>query len=95
MVDVEMLEIVGARGFAVGFVGSAAPLGLGLLVALAWGAQTNPGLCGWRVHGDDVDGNRIERPKRERDQPAHRPVDHRRGVGQRTGEHHWVNASTT
>ena len=39
MVDVEMLEIVGARGLAVGFVGSAAPLGLGLLVALAWGAD--------------------------------------------------------
>ena len=42
MVDVEMLEIVGARGLAVGFVGSAAPLGLGLLVALAWGAKLTP-----------------------------------------------------
>jgi Kef-type K+ transport system membrane component KefB len=42
MVDVEMLEIVGARGLAVGFVGSAAPLGLGLLVALAWGARLTP-----------------------------------------------------
>ena len=39
MVDVEMLEIVGARGLIVGFLGSALPLGLGLLVALAWGAS--------------------------------------------------------
>ena len=38
MVDVELLEILGARGLAVGAVGSALPLGLGFAVAEAWGA---------------------------------------------------------
>ncbi|KAH8067396.1 sodium/hydrogen exchanger family-like protein [Aureococcus anophagefferens] len=38
MVDVELLEILGARGLAVGSVGSALPLGLGFAVAEAWGA---------------------------------------------------------
>ena len=45
MVDVELLEILGARGLAVGAVGSALPLGLGFAVAEAWGApHTGPGI---------------------------------------------------
>ena len=38
MVDVELLEIEGARGLAVGFLGSALPLGLAMAIASAWGA---------------------------------------------------------
>ncbi|KAK7248125.1 Sodium/hydrogen exchanger protein [Aureococcus anophagefferens] len=38
MVDVELLEIIGARGIGVGVFGSALPMGLSWLVARAWGA---------------------------------------------------------
>ncbi len=37
-VDVEMLEIIGARGLAVGLLGSALPLALALTAAYFWGA---------------------------------------------------------
>ena len=38
-VDLEMLEIIGARGLAVGLLGSALPLGMGGLCAHLWGAE--------------------------------------------------------
>ena len=41
MVDVELLEIIGARGLAVGVAGSALPMALGFAVARLWGSETD------------------------------------------------------